>query len=164
MRVAVMRSQYKPVREQMIADDLKANKLTDADKSKSKVYQRFQIFADFARKPDADGPLADTAVEQATACPYCAYAVPQSTLSCVNCSNTLPYCVATGYHMSLGRLVAVQQLCIPDATFGGSRPEATGLSNVLYLVRDVRARKDDSRASQVYPTQPATKTAIQRQG
>lgn len=40
--------------------------------------------------------------EEATApCPFCSAACPETTLDCMNCKNSIPYCIATGKHMVL---------------------------------------------------------------
>ncbi|XP_065554920.1 WD repeat-containing protein 19 isoform X2 [Lathamus discolor] len=41
-----------------------------------------------------------TAIEEpTTACPYCAFQLPECELLCPSCKNNLPYCIATGRHM-----------------------------------------------------------------
>ncbi|XP_021388853.2 WD repeat-containing protein 19 isoform X1 [Lonchura striata] len=37
--------------------------------------------------------------EPTTACPYCAFQLPECELLCPSCKNNLPYCIATGRHM-----------------------------------------------------------------
>ncbi|NWU98866.1 WDR19 protein, partial [Upupa epops] len=37
--------------------------------------------------------------EPATACPYCAFQLPECELLCPGCKNNLPYCIVTGRHM-----------------------------------------------------------------
>ncbi|XP_037247297.1 WD repeat-containing protein 19 isoform X2 [Falco rusticolus] len=37
--------------------------------------------------------------EPTTACPYCAFQLPECELLCPGCKNNLPYCIATGRHM-----------------------------------------------------------------
>ncbi|KAM4900316.1 WD repeat-containing protein 19-like isoform 3-T3 [Sylvia borin] len=37
--------------------------------------------------------------EPTTACPYCAFQLPECDLLCPSCKNNLPYCIATGRHM-----------------------------------------------------------------
>ena len=37
--------------------------------------------------------------EATTPCPFCSAATPETTLDCMNCKNTIPYCVVTGKHM-----------------------------------------------------------------
>ncbi|NWX33087.1 WDR19 protein, partial [Notiomystis cincta] len=37
--------------------------------------------------------------EPTTACPYCAFQLPECELLCPSCKNSLPYCIATGRHM-----------------------------------------------------------------
>ncbi|NWS47600.1 WDR19 protein, partial [Probosciger aterrimus] len=37
--------------------------------------------------------------EPTTACPYCAFHLPECELLCPSCKNNLPYCIATGRHM-----------------------------------------------------------------
>jgi len=39
--------------------------------------------------------------ERATPCPYCGALVPETTLDCHNCKNTIPFCIVTGRHMIL---------------------------------------------------------------
>uniref|UniRef100_A0A8C2YFK5 WD repeat-containing protein 19 n=1 Tax=Coturnix japonica TaxID=93934 RepID=A0A8C2YFK5_COTJA len=39
------------------------------------------------------------AEEPTTACPYCAFQLPECELLCPRCKNNLPYCIATGRHM-----------------------------------------------------------------
>ncbi|KAL7750123.1 WD repeat-containing protein 19 [Sorochytrium milnesiophthora] len=40
-------------------------------------------------------PEDEEGVDQATACPFCNYAVPEYELDCLECKNTLPYCIAS---------------------------------------------------------------------
>jgi len=39
--------------------------------------------------------------EVQTACPYCEVKLPETSLDCPNCKNTIPYCACTGKHMLL---------------------------------------------------------------
>ncbi|NXN95131.1 WDR19 protein, partial [Rhinopomastus cyanomelas] len=44
-------------------------------------------------------PNTSEAEEPTTACPYCAFQLPECELLCPGCKNSLPYCIATGRHM-----------------------------------------------------------------
>lgn len=48
-----------------------------------------------ARKPvkQEDDP------EPRSACPHCQFQIPESCLDCMNCKNTIPFCIASGKHM-----------------------------------------------------------------
>ena len=48
-----------------------------------------------------------------TPCPYCAADVLESELYCGNCKSTLPYCVATGYHIIPTDLTVCQSCFFP---------------------------------------------------
>ncbi|KAJ3030718.1 WD repeat-containing protein 19 [Rhizophlyctis rosea] len=48
------------------------------------------------RRPDRDEEEEPT-----SPCPFCANFVPEMTLDCPECKNHLPYCIATGRHMTL---------------------------------------------------------------
>eukprot|EP00667_Euglena_gracilis_P000484 EG_transcript_484 len=39
--------------------------------------------------------------ETTTPCPFCGAACPETTLDCLNCKSTIPYCLVTGKHMVL---------------------------------------------------------------
>lgn len=42
---------------------------------------------------------SDEVLPKKTPCPYCGTQVTESELTCHNCQNLLPYCIASGYHM-----------------------------------------------------------------
>ncbi|XP_030349246.1 WD repeat-containing protein 19 isoform X1 [Strigops habroptila] len=44
-------------------------------------------------------PSTTATEEPTTACPYCAFQLPECELLCPSCKNNLPYCIATGRHM-----------------------------------------------------------------
>lgn len=49
------------------------------------------------RKPpkvNKDGEGGDSP-EPLTACPYCEYKLPETEMSCTQCKNSLPFCIAT---------------------------------------------------------------------
>ncbi len=43
---------------------------------------------------------------QSTPCLYCSNVVPEMDLYCPRCKNNLPYCVATGFHVTAADLSA----------------------------------------------------------
>ena len=49
-----------------------------------------------ARRPVKEEPSENT-----TPCPFCNAPVPESELNCESCMNNLPFCIATGKHMTL---------------------------------------------------------------
>jgi WD repeat-containing protein 19 len=46
-------------------------------------------------------PSNEEEVESSSACPYCAFSIPDSLLDCPSCRNSIPYCITTGRHMVL---------------------------------------------------------------
>lgn len=48
-----------------------------------------------ARKPvkQEDDP------EPRTPCPHCQFQIPETCLDCMNCKNTIPFCISSGKHM-----------------------------------------------------------------
>ena len=48
-----------------------------------------------------------------TPCPYCSTEVLESELYCSSCKSSLPYCVATGYHVVGNDLTACPQCRFP---------------------------------------------------
>jgi len=51
------------------------------------------------RKPSTNPNPHLVQEEPSDACPQCKTALPQTTLECGECKNTLPYCIVTGRHM-----------------------------------------------------------------
>ncbi|XP_046667542.1 WD repeat-containing protein 19 [Homalodisca vitripennis] len=53
------------------------------------------------RKPPRgpDNKLAPDPPETTSPCPYCEYSLPETQLSCTQCKNTIPFCIATGWHI-----------------------------------------------------------------
>ncbi|KAJ3197138.1 WD repeat-containing protein 19 [Dinochytrium kinnereticum] len=49
------------------------------------------------RRPEKE----DTAEEAMSPCPFCGYKIPDTVLDCIECKNHIPYCIATGRHMTL---------------------------------------------------------------
>lgn len=45
-------------------------------------------------KPSKDGDSADVA-EPLTPCPYCDSKLPETEMTCNQCKNNLPFCIAT---------------------------------------------------------------------
>ena len=70
-------------------------------------------------------PQRTEEAERSTRCPYCTNEVPESDLYCSQCKNSLPYCIATGYHINPTDLT----MC-PECKFPASRSE------LLKLVED----------------------------
>ena len=70
-------------------------------------------------------PQRTEEAERSTRCPYCPNEVPESDLYCSQCKNSLPYCVATGYHITPTDLT----MC-PECKFPATRSE------LLKLVED----------------------------
>ncbi|PKU35358.1 wd repeat-containing protein 19 [Limosa lapponica baueri] len=62
---------------------------------------RNKIDLKYKKKIEAMVRRPDTteAEEPTTACPYCAFQLPECELLCPGCKNNLPYCIATGRHM-----------------------------------------------------------------
>ncbi|XP_071599813.1 WD repeat-containing protein 19 isoform X2 [Heliangelus exortis] len=62
---------------------------------------RNKIDLKYKKKIEAMVRRPDTteAEEPTTACPYCAFQLPECELLCPSCKNNLPYCIATGRHM-----------------------------------------------------------------
>lgn len=62
---------------------------------------RNSIKPEFLKNIDhiARKPVRTEDDEEASACPYCAYPVLNTTLDCSQCMNTLPWCIITGRHM-----------------------------------------------------------------
>lgn len=53
------------------------------------------------RRPEKNQSAGDTATESAgTPCPYCNSPVREYDTHCSSCMNNLPYCIATGHHMT----------------------------------------------------------------
>ncbi|TPX41030.1 hypothetical protein SeMB42_g05773 [Synchytrium endobioticum] len=59
-------------------------------------------------------PEYEETEEPCTPCPFCSTSLPETSLDCHECKNTLPYCIATGRHM----LVNEWSLC-PKCRFPG---------------------------------------------
>jgi len=51
--------------------------------------------------------------EGRTPCPFCESAVPESELTCSNCKSTIPYCIATGKHVTRSDLVICPKCRFP---------------------------------------------------
>jgi len=51
-------------------------------------------------------PQRTEETEKSSRCPYCTNEVPESELYCSQCKNSLPYCIATGYHIVPSDLTA----------------------------------------------------------
>jgi WD repeat-containing protein 19 len=49
-------------------------------------------------------PVREEPDEECTPCPFCSTPVPGSDLNCSNCLNNLPFCIATGRHMTLDKV------------------------------------------------------------
>ncbi|KAK3876370.1 hypothetical protein Pcinc_018852 [Petrolisthes cinctipes] len=62
---------------------------------------RSQIDEKYKKKIEAivRKPQKTEEEEDNTPCPFCATSVPETTLECKQCQNSLPYCVATGRHI-----------------------------------------------------------------
>ncbi|KAJ3412566.1 WD repeat-containing protein 19 [Chytridiales sp. JEL 0842] len=75
----LMRPEYRP--------------LVDA-KFKRKIEQ-------IVRRPEKDEASVPREDEKVTPCPFCSCPVPETVLDCNECKNHLPYCIATGKHMTI---------------------------------------------------------------
>jgi WD repeat-containing protein 19 len=63
-----------------------------------------QVNAKFKKKVEsiARKPVKqDDDPEPLSPCPHCQFAIPETCLDCINCKNTIPFCIASGKHMSL---------------------------------------------------------------
>ncbi|KAJ3283607.1 WD repeat-containing protein 19 [Borealophlyctis nickersoniae] len=63
---------------------------------------RNQVDAKYKRKIEqiVRRPEKEEPEETMTPCPYCDNPVPETSLDCIECKNHLPYCIATGRHMT----------------------------------------------------------------
>ncbi|XP_028657806.1 WD repeat-containing protein 19 [Erpetoichthys calabaricus] len=63
---------------------------------------RNKIDLKYKKKIEAMVRRPDTAEleEETTPCPYCGFKLPETELLCPGCKNNLPYCIATGRHMT----------------------------------------------------------------
>eukprot|EP00163_Fabomonas_tropica_P013367 TRINITY_DN2487_c0_g1_i2.p1 TRINITY_DN2487_c0_g1~~TRINITY_DN2487_c0_g1_i2.p1 ORF type:complete len:1366 (-),score=364.25 TRINITY_DN2487_c0_g1_i2:113-4210(-) len=68
----------------------------------------------FVRRP---GDVADVA-EPSSPCPYCQFQIPETQLDCPSCKNNLPFCIASGKHMT----TADWTEC-PNCKFSALQPE-----------------------------------------
>ena len=55
-------------------------------------------------KKDENGGREAEEPPQSTPCLYCSNAVPETDLYCPCCKNNLPYCIATGFHVTAADL------------------------------------------------------------
>ncbi|XP_048517184.1 WD repeat-containing protein 19 [Dendroctonus ponderosae] len=63
-------------------------------------------------KTGKDGEEAGDPLESTSPCPYCEKMLPESEINCNNCKNNLPFCIATGRHITTSGLT-----CCPNCEF-----------------------------------------------
>ena len=79
------------------------------------------------RPPPKKGDEEGEPQPEVTPCPYCSSGVLETELYCSQCKSSLPYCVATGYHVVGDDLTAC-----PQCHFPGLRSEMIRLAQVRY--------------------------------
>lgn len=65
---------------------------------------RGQIPSAFAKKVEAIArkPVkTEDETEPVSMCPFCKFDIPETRLECPNCKNGIPFCIASGKHMTL---------------------------------------------------------------
>ncbi|KAJ3176549.1 WD repeat-containing protein 19 [Irineochytrium annulatum] len=81
-----------------------------------KKYQR--KIEQIVRRPEKD----ESTEEPMTPCPFCSNRVPETVLDCIECKNHIPYCIATGRHMT------IENWCVcPTCNFPALLPDLKDL-------------------------------------
>ena len=71
------------------------------------------FFPGIVRRPPPKSEAGSEPQPDLTPCPYCSTEVLESELYCSSCKSSLPYCVATGYHVVGNDLTACPQCRFP---------------------------------------------------